>query len=762
MVPVETTAAANASRVGRPRRASRLARFGFKFDPVSLRGDFAGASIAAVISIAESIPYGLMVFAALGAAAGAYGSIAGLYASIFGAMVATLLGGTPLLISGPRASTSVVMAAMVAIVAAAPDVSGHGGVATALALVFLGVAAAGLLQLVFGVLHLGRSIKFVPYPVIAGFMNGVAVLLLISQSKNLLGLPEHFSWSAWRQVPELLHPWTAIVAAVTIGGIVVGPYISRVVPSLVTGMACGLVAFYGLAATQGLEVMGPVIGELPPATFSPTALLPVLSRWDDPWIWQQMLALGPTILVLALVMSIDSLMGAAALDSMTTSRHDSNRELLGQGLSNITSAVMGGLAGSGAVARSAACFRAGARSRTVGVMHAGLVLIALLVAGPYVGTIPRVVLASILVVVACGMIDAWSRELVSRLRSADSFRREIVANLAVVLIVAGVTVAADLITAVVTGVVVSMFLFVTKMSKPIVSRVIDGASRRSLKVRDREHAELLTSYGKEIVIVELDGPLFFGTADSLVTECIGMTTHARTLILDFRRVSEMDATGVRLLLTLARSLTARGTALLLGHVTLDDDNGRFISAIGGNMLFKLAGCFPDVDAALEWAEDRLVKTYATSISDGHELGMNELCLADGMKPADVGVLGGYVLRREYARGASLFRKGESGDSLFLLARGTVTISVGRPGGGVIRFATLIPGVMFGEMALLEHQPRSADATATTDIVVYELSGDAFNRILTEHPELAAGLMANMAREIAARLRVTSEHLRSVS
>lgn len=705
-----------------------------------------------------------MVFAPLGSTAAGYGPMAGLYASIFAAGVAALLGGTPLLISGPRASTSVIMAAMTASVAAIPDLDAHGGLPTALALVFLAIAAIGLLELVFGVLKLGRTIKFVPYPVIAGFMNGVAILLLISQSKNILGLPEHFLWADWRQIPDLLHPWTAIVAAITIAGIVVGPFISRLVPSLVTGMAFGIVAYYGFAAFQGLDVMGPVIGELPPATFAPTALGPALTMISDPWFWTQFAALAPTIFVLAMVASINSLMGAAALDAMTSSRHDSNRELIGQGLSNMVSAIMGGLASSGAVARSAAGVRAGARTRMTGVFHAAIVLVATIAAGPYVGTIPRVVLASILVVVAVGMINSWSRELVSRLRAANSvsYRREILANLAVVVIVAVATVATDLITAVVTGVAVSMFLFVTKMSKPIVARVTDASVRRSLKVRDRDHAELLARYGREVVLLELDGPLFFGTADALVTECELHARQARTVILDFRRVSEMDATGVRLLQLLARTITARGIALLLAHVTRDDENGRFIAAIGGAGLFKLVGSFPDVDMALEWAEDRLVAVYAEGGSDNRELALAELCLADGLKPAEVEALGRFVERREISEGRELFKRDDPGNSLFLLAKGAVTISVARPGGGVIRFATLIPGVMFGEMALLERQPRSADATATTPIVVYEMDAAAFARLLAEEPALAARLTANMAREMAARLRVTSEQLRSVS
>lgn len=727
-----------------------------------IRGDFAGALLAAVISVAQSIPFGLLVFAPLGAIAMTYGPLAGLYASIFASLVAAIFGGTPLMVSGPRASTSVVMAAIVAMAAASPGLEDHGGVPMALSLTFLALALAGVVELLFGVLRLGRTIKFVPYPVIAGFMNGVAILMLIGQARNLLGLPENFSWANWRQIPDTLHPWTAIVAFVTIAGIVIGPRISRLMPAPVTGMAFGIVAYYTFATFFGLDVLGPIIGELPSPTFAPTALVPALSILNDPWLWDRLVDLAPTIFVLAAVASIDSLMGSAALDSLTNSRHDSDRELIGQGMSNLASAVMGGIASTGAVSRSSPGYRMGARTRMTGVLHAVLIFAVTLVGGAWIGMIPRVVLAGMLVMVSLTMIDAWSRELLSRLRAAESHRREIVANLCVILIVAAVTVAFDLITAVATGVLVSMFLFVTKMSKGIIARQYDATTRRSLKVRDRADGELISAYGKEVKIVELDGPLFFGTADSLTTTCEKLGRDARVLILDFRRVSEIDATGIRLLTSLARTVAGHGTAILLAHVTQTDKFGRFISAIGGSGLFKLAGCFTDLDAALEWAEDRLVEAYAEAHSEGHELALSELPLVDGLAPEDTAAMATYLTRKEFRQGETLFRRGDTGSTLYLLARGTVTIRLARPGGGAIRLATLIPGVMFGEMALLEGQIRSADAVATTDIVVYEMDGIAFNRVLVEHPKLAARLTANMAREIAARLRVTSEQLRSFS
>lgn len=730
--------------------------------PQTLKGDLSGALLAAVISVSESIPYGMLVFAPLGAAAASLGVLSGLYASIFAALIAALFGGTQNLLSGPRAVTAVIAASMATTLAHAPDLDAHGGVPMAMALVFLGISLAGLLQITFGWARLGRLIKFTPYPVIAGFMNGVAVLVLISQTKFLLGLPGTFKWSAWRDIPHLIQPWTVLVAAVTTVFIVLGPRITRHMPSLVVGLAAGIVTYYVIADQLGLEVLGPTIGDIPDAMPSLDAFAPIFAIPFDNWLLNRLLDLAPAILVLAVIASIDSLMGAAALDSVTHGRHNGNKELMAQGLSNVVSGITGGLASSSASARSAAAYYSGARTRMAGVAHSLIVLTLTLAAGPWIGTVPRAVMAAVLTVVAVGKLDSWSRELLARLHSAGEHRREIAANLAVVIAVAAVTVAVDLITAVAVGTLIAMLLFVTQMSKSIVRRVYDGRARRSLKVRERHDAELLNAHGDEVVIIELDGPLFFGTADALLSQAERGGARARIVILDFRRVPELDATGIRLLQVLAESVSVAGRMLLLAHITPTNEHGRFITAIGGRHLFANVRCFADTDMALEWAEDWLMERYTRGRRDARELALTELCLADGCTPEELDLLGRYVKRRVFKAGDVLFREGAAGDALYMLAQGSVTIRLARRDGGAIRLATLIPGVMFGEMALLEDQNRSADAVATTDIAVFEMSRADYAAVLAEHPALAAKLIANMARAIASRLRVTSDHLRAVS
>ncbi len=447
-------------------------------DAAILRGDLMGALVAAVITISESVPLGLMTFAALGTAFAGMGVIAGLYGAVAAGLVAALLGGTPRMISGPRASVAVIMASMVATAAQAPDLDQHGGPATAVALALFGVFLAGLLQGIFGIARLGRVIKFIPYPVIEGFMNGVAILLLLSQMRGLLGLPEHFAWADWSDIRAEASPWGIIVAGVTMLVITIAPKITRRAPSLLIGLLAGLALHYALRPYVGAALLGPTIGAVPSAIPS-FALFEIWDVASDTWIIDRIAALMPHVAILAVIAAIDSLMGAAVVDSLTAGRHNIDRELLAQGLSNMASAAVGGLASSGAVGRSAAALKAGAQTRRSAVISALFVLVGTIVAGPWLGYLPRSVLAAVLTVVALGIMDSWSRELLSRLRLAGPFRRAIAANLVIVIAVGAVTVIVNLITAVIAGIMIAMVMFVRDMSKPIVRRSYDGAARRA-------------------------------------------------------------------------------------------------------------------------------------------------------------------------------------------------------------------------------------------------------------------------------------------
>jgi len=728
------------------------------FDWAQVRADLSAGLVTAVVSLPQSVPLGAIAFAPLGPEWIWLGVLSGMYSSIVAASVATLTGGAPLLVTGPRASASLIVAGLVAALMASPDVQARGGEPLVATLTFAAIALSGVVQILFGLFRLGRLIKFIPYPVIAGFMNGIAVLILLGQLRALLGLPESFLWSQWRELPQLVHPGAMAVAVVSVVAMILTPRIVKGVPAAVAAVLAGVAVAFALDLA-GIDV-GAIIGSVPIGLPSPDPLLDMLAEPWDVWMLDLIPVAGPAVLVLAVVNSVDTLLSAASLDSLTGGRHDSERELIGQGLGNLVGGMFGAVASTGSLARSGAAVKAGARTRLSSLLHSLFLLGAVTVGAPALSVIPMAALAGIMVIVALAAFDGWSRQLMWRLPRQAEYRREIFANLLVVLVVAIITVTINLVAAVLAGVALSMVLFVRKMSKPIVRRVLDATARRSLKVRSRDEADALFSKGRQILIVELDGALFFGTADALALDVEARCAGVKVVLLDCRRLAEMDATGVRILGQMGKALQAKGRALVLGHLTAEDPMGRFLLEMGGPALEGLMRLFPDTDAALEWAEDRILELSRLDRPEEGEVALADLPLAANLGGDELGVLHKVLERRALPKGTVLFREGDAGDALYLLAKGRVTIRLERAGAPAMRLATFQPGVMFGEMALLEWQPRSADAVADEDVVVYELPGDRFASLSAEAPALAQHLMLNIARELAARLRVTSEQLRA--
>jgi CRP-like cAMP-binding protein len=241
-----------------------------------------------------------------------------------------------------------------------------------------------------------------------------------------------------------------------------------------------------------------------------------------------------------------------------------------------------------------------------------------------------------------------------------------------------------------------------------------------------------------------------------------LSADARIVILDCGRMADMDATGVRLLSQLFQRMTAQGQTMLVSHMTREDLNGRFMEVIAGAGIFNACRLFADTDSALEWAEDHVLGAAGFDPAGRREIDLEEFGLALGFDADERAQIGQRIQRLELTAGTMLFREGDDGDAFFLLAKGTVTIrlSVGRR--SPIRLANLIPGVTFGEMAMLEGARRSADAIADNDIVVYRMTKADFEELLVAAPALAAKVVGNMAREIAARLRVTNNELRIIS
>lgn len=485
-----------------------------------LRGDVTGGLTAGVVALPLAL--------ALGVASG-LGPMAGLYGAICVGFLAALFGGTPAQISGPTGPMVVVLAGLFA------SLSGDA------ALIFTAVVLAGLLQVVFGLAGLGSYIRLVPYPVISGFMSGIGVIIIILQLGPLLG---HESpggtLGALGQLPGALADVHAanlllglgVLALVYAWPVRAGRYLPAPLAALVLGT---------LLAYLALDV--PVLGDIPSGL--PTLHWPVVPEQGELFLVLE------AAVILALLGAIDSLLTSLVADNMTRSRHDSNRELIGQGIGNSVSGMLGGIAGAGATMRTVVNIRSGGTSRMSGAIHAGVLLAIVLGLGPLAANIPLAVLAGILVKVGTDIID-WNY-----LKRAHQGPRW---DLVLMALVLGLTVFVDLITAVAVGVVMAALAFVRHVAR----LQLENLRNRPEHLDSPEERELLAGSGGRVLLFEFSGPLSFGAAADLGhhvrEQC---EPGSRVLILEFSRVPSLDVSAIKAVENIAADARDSGKLLYL-------------------------------------------------------------------------------------------------------------------------------------------------------------------------------------------------------
>ncbi len=500
-----------------------------------VRGDFFGGVAAGVVALPLALAFGV---------ASGLGPVAGLYGAIATGVVAAVFGGTPVQITGPTGPMTLVVAGLVA-----TNLLPSGDVNLP---VVVGIfVLAGLVQVALGMLRIGAYIRYVPYPVISGFMSGVGVIIILQQIFPMLGAepPSSNPLSILRQLHLLGGnvKWGAVASsALTIATVFVLPRFTKAVPSSLVA----LVTLTALAVLLKLDA--PAIGEIPSGL--PSLVMPSLD-------FQRLPGLLAAAIQLAFLGAIDSLLTSLVAYNLTRTQHNSNRELVGQGLGNIAAALIGGIPGAGATMRTVVNVEAGGRSRLSGVVH-GLFLAAVLLGlSGLVQHVPRAVLAGLLVAVGIGIIDYRGFSHILKVPRSDAF---------LMLFVLVLTVATDLITAVAAGLIVASFVFMKKISD------VAGRETTLTPVVDEPWADELTipdAIRYKLFIKHVDGPLFFGFASQFLDIARQAMAQSRLLVLRMDRISYMDQTGVYALRdALMRLIAAEVRVLVVGvsvaHVDL--------------------------------------------------------------------------------------------------------------------------------------------------------------------------------------------------
>lgn len=475
------------------------------FNPLStrhLRGDIYGGLTAAVIALPLALAFGV--------ASGA-GPVAGLWGAIMVGFFAAWCGGTPVQISGPTGPMTVVMATVVAQFSHNP------------ALAFTVVMLGGLLQVALGLFRLGRYVNLMPYPVISGFMSGIGVIIILLQLPPLLGYPGAGSpLAALMSLPaEILEPYWPSVAmgAATLVIVFFTPKrIGHIVPSPLIAL------FLGTFAAWHFELPLNAIGEIP--TGLPRFVVPAF----ETVVLQDMLIAA---VILALLGSMDSLLTSLVADNVTQTTHDSDRELVGQGIGNFLAGLVGGIPGAGATMRTMANVRAGGRTPLSGMVHALVLLAMVLGLGGIASHIPHSVLAGILFKVGIDIID-WNY-----LRRVLRAPKAGVLMMAVVLLL---TVFVDLITAVAVGTIMASLLFVKRMADLQLANILvhDGSADDGRLPADER--ELLRRGGGRVQLIRLSGPMSFGAASGM-SRILNAVKTCRALVLDLSEVPFVDSSA---------------------------------------------------------------------------------------------------------------------------------------------------------------------------------------------------------------------------
>jgi SulP family sulfate permease len=492
----------------------------------SIRGDLFGGVTAAVVALPLALAFG--VASGIGPIAGVYGAIAvGFFAAVFG--------GTPTQVSGPTGPMTVVMAVIVA--------EHAGNIQEAFAIVFLG----GLIQALFGVIRVGRFVSYTPYSVISGFMSGIGAIIIVIQILPFLGAPtaEGGPLGSLRALPAALGSFNwqaAVLALVSLGAMIAWPHRLRsVLPPPLAALLVGTLLGVFLLRDA------PVIGEVP--TGLPHFALPAFPLSEIAGFLQP-------ALVLALLASIDSLLTSLVADSITRTQHDSNRELIGQGIGNMAASLFGGLPGAGATMRTVVNIRAGGRSRLSGATHAVILLALVLGLGPLAERIPHAVLAGILMKVGWDIID-WG--YLRRIRKAPTDK------VVVMLVTLGLTVFVDLITAVAVGLIFAAFATARWMEREELKGVTATALPAPGDGMSEEETAALGEHDGKIMVVSLRGRFSYASARELIKRVAPMTQPHKAIVYDFTSAAHVDTTtAISLEELFKRATDARAHCVIAG------------------------------------------------------------------------------------------------------------------------------------------------------------------------------------------------------
>ena len=516
----------------------------------NLKGDIFGGITAGIVALPLALAFGIQAFGGIDdPAASSMGALAGLIGATLLGFFASLFGGTHSQISGPTGPMTVITAALISGVWASQQSMSAVLISMSLAGLF-----CGLFQIVFGIIKLGKYVRYIPYPVLSGFMSGIGVIIILQQIYPLIGLKSPvLVVDMITQLPERIAGGISLAALFlglgTIAIIYLFPLITKKIPStLVALLVMTIIALF--CNMDEKLLIGSIPAGFPMPFFAKEGISLSGLNWGE--ILKASIIPGLTLAGLG---SIDTLLTSVVADNITKTHHNSNRELVGQGIGNMISGLFCGIAGAGATMRTVVNVKSGGRSQISGMVHSLLLLAVLLGLGRFVRYVPLSVLAGILITVGWGIIDFKGFKDLIKIPKADAV---------VLIIVFLLTVFVDLLTAVGIGMVIACVLFMKRAS----DLVEGGYSSSEMTKFDKEspwsdEGGIPDEMRHKIYIHRLNGPIFFGTITKFQNVMNDVPEDAKIVIIRMRLVSFMDQSGLYAMETAIKDLQDRGVMVLM-------------------------------------------------------------------------------------------------------------------------------------------------------------------------------------------------------
>lgn len=547
-----------------PRLVSELRHY----NKEKLAADLMAGLIVGIVALPLAIAFGI---------ASGVSPSQGILTAIIGGFIVSALGGSRVQIGGPTGAFIVIIYGIVS----NPNLGLPG--------LMLATMLAGAFLILLGVCRLGTIIKFIPYPIVVGFTSGIAVTIFTTQIKDLFGLqteklPGDFlsKWGIYFQHFDTLDWVTTAVGILSIVIIALTPKVSKKIPGSLVAIILMTIGVYFLNAHTNFHVttIGDQFGEIKASI--PSLQVPNLS-------WENVKGLFPTAMVIAVLGAIESLLSATVADGVCGDHHNSNQELIGQGVANICTPLFGGIPCTGAIARTMTNINNGGRTPVAGIVHAIVLLVIFLVLMPLAAYIPMSCLAGVLVIVSYNM-SGW-RTFMQLMKNPKS-------DVIVLLITFFLTVVFDLTIAIEVGLLIACLLFMKRMAESTQIKVIADEIDPNDETDAEVHEEHLI-IPKGVEVYEINGPYFFGIANKFEELMAAMENHPKVRVIRMRRVPFIDSTGIHNLQNLCEMSHREGTHIVLSGVTPN-----VYSVLEHNGFCKLLGkdhICPNINVALDRA-----------------------------------------------------------------------------------------------------------------------------------------------------------------